>query len=251
MKVLLDMNLSPRWATFLRQEGIEAVHWSGVGNPRASDAEIAGWARQNGFVIFSHDLDFSALLAATGDVGPSIIQVRTQDVTPDAIGRDVVRILRLRSSDIERGAIVSLDKIMSRVKILPIRRDPSPSARLLPEINGRYHRSAVDALFPGLHPRRALNARADRIILMLLEENEGGYVNGFDKVKRQLWMQFNAGAGADNAVLKSGIPACAFFKRRGAESYQFLGEITLLHADDNAGYFVFGLEDRVDMTSLP
>ena len=82
MKILLDMNLSPRWVGFLRQEGFEAVHWSTVGDLRASDAAIMAWARDNAFVVFSHDLDFSALLAATQAVGPSVVQVRTQDVMP-------------------------------------------------------------------------------------------------------------------------------------------------------------------------
>ena len=122
MKVLLDMNLSPRWVRFLEQEGFEAVHWSTVGDPRATDAAIMAWASQNGYVVFSHDLDFSALLAATQVAGPSVVQVRTQDVMPDAIGRDVVRVLRLRAADLEEGAVVSIDKVTSRVRVLPIRR---------------------------------------------------------------------------------------------------------------------------------
>jgi hypothetical protein len=41
---------------------------------------------------------------------------------PEAIGRDVVRVLRLRSADLEEGAVVSIDKVTSRVRVLPIRR---------------------------------------------------------------------------------------------------------------------------------
>lgn len=122
MKILLDMNLSPQWVRFLEQEGFEATHWSTVGDPRATDATIMSWAAKNGFVVFSHDLDFSALLAATQAAGPSVVQVRTQDVMPEAIGRDVVRVLRLRSAEIEQGAVVSIDKVNSRVRVLPIRR---------------------------------------------------------------------------------------------------------------------------------
>ena len=32
MKVLIDMNLSPRWATVLTHAGLEAVHWSRLGS---------------------------------------------------------------------------------------------------------------------------------------------------------------------------------------------------------------------------
>jgi predicted nuclease of predicted toxin-antitoxin system len=120
MKILLDMNLSPKWVGFLEQEGFHAVHWSTVGDPRATDAAIMSWARHNAFVVFSHDLDFSALLAATQATGPSVVQVRTQDVMPEAIGRDVVRVLRLRAADLEQGAVVSIDKVTSRIRVLPV-----------------------------------------------------------------------------------------------------------------------------------
>ena len=40
MKLLIDMNLSPRWTTLLRKAGYEAEHWSSVGAHDASDADI-------------------------------------------------------------------------------------------------------------------------------------------------------------------------------------------------------------------
>lgn len=122
MKILLDMNLSPEWAGFLEREGFEALHWASVGSPTASDAEIMEWARQRGYVVFTHDMDFSALLAVTGSTGPSVLQVRTQDVLPVAIGRDVVRVLNMRAQAFEAGAIVTIDKVKSRVRVLPIGR---------------------------------------------------------------------------------------------------------------------------------
>jgi predicted nuclease of predicted toxin-antitoxin system len=122
MRVLFDMNLPPAWVRFLQDKGFETLHWSTVGDSRASDVTIMGWARHAGYVVFTHDLGFSALLAATEATGPSVIQVRTQDVLPDAIGDDVIRVLRSHSADLEQGAIVTLDKLRSRVRVLPIRR---------------------------------------------------------------------------------------------------------------------------------
>ena len=121
MKVLVDMNLSPLWVGFLVNEGIEAVHWASVGDPRAEDAVVVAWAREHGYVVFTHDLDFSALLATTDATGPSVLQVRTQDVLPDAMGKDVLGVLREQSQALEEGAIVTLDKVSARVRILPIR----------------------------------------------------------------------------------------------------------------------------------
>ena len=127
MKLLLDMNLSPEWTRFLEQEGFEAVHWASVGSPTASDAYIMEWARQRGYVVFTHDMDFSALLAVTGATRPSVLQVRTQDVLPAAIGRDVVRVLTMRARAFEAGAIVTIDKLKARVRVLPIGRSSDDS----------------------------------------------------------------------------------------------------------------------------
>jgi predicted nuclease of predicted toxin-antitoxin system len=40
------------------------------------------WARENGHVVLTHDLDFGTLLALTRANGPSVVQVRAQDVLP-------------------------------------------------------------------------------------------------------------------------------------------------------------------------
>ena len=71
-------------------------------------------------IVFTHDLDFSALLAATQARGPSVLQLRGQDVLPDAVGRDVLRVLRMRTVELEQGAIVTIDKLTARVRVLPL-----------------------------------------------------------------------------------------------------------------------------------
>lgn len=114
------MNLSPRWIEVLRAEGHEAVHWSAVGAPEAPDREIMGWARAEGYVVFTHDLDFTALLATTGAQGPSVLQVRAQDVLPEAMADPVLRALRQFEQVLEAGALISVDPGRSRVRVLPI-----------------------------------------------------------------------------------------------------------------------------------
>jgi predicted nuclease of predicted toxin-antitoxin system len=121
MKLLVDMNLSPDWVAVLTQAGWETVHWSGFGNLRATDAEIMAWARQNGHVVFTHDLDFGTMLALTQAEGPSVIQVRTQDVTPAAIGKLVVAALRQFQTELEKGALIVLDEATVRARILPLK----------------------------------------------------------------------------------------------------------------------------------
>jgi predicted nuclease of predicted toxin-antitoxin system len=68
------MNLSPRWATFLNDAYIKAVHWSMCGAANASDMEIMAYAKTHDFVVLTNDLDFSAILAVTNAEKPSVVQ---------------------------------------------------------------------------------------------------------------------------------------------------------------------------------
>jgi len=79
------------------------------------------WARDNGYIVFTHDLDFSALLAATQKEGPSVIQVRTQNILPEAIGALVINSLNQFRRELEKGAIITIDPGRARVGILPLK----------------------------------------------------------------------------------------------------------------------------------
>jgi predicted nuclease of predicted toxin-antitoxin system len=122
MKILIDMNLPPRWVQVFAEAAWEAAHWSQVGAPTASDREIMAWARRNDYVVFTHDLDFSALLATAQEEGPSVIQVRTQNILPEAIGNLVINTLNQFQDELEKGAIITLDPVRARVRILPLKR---------------------------------------------------------------------------------------------------------------------------------
>jgi predicted nuclease of predicted toxin-antitoxin system len=117
--ILVDMNLSPEWVPLLERHGYAAKHWSLVGDPRATDQAIMAWASTNDHVVFTHDLDFGTMLALSHATGPSVIQVRGQDVLPDHMGPLVVAALQQHETDLEKGALVVIDERRSRVRILP------------------------------------------------------------------------------------------------------------------------------------
>lgn len=114
------MNLSPDWREVLQAQGHEAIHWSEAGNPRAPDQEVMVYAAQAGYVVFTHDLGFSAMLAATQARAPSIIQVRAQD-TLSAQFRDLVlSSLRRFEAQLKLGAIVVVEQFRARARLLPL-----------------------------------------------------------------------------------------------------------------------------------
>jgi predicted nuclease of predicted toxin-antitoxin system len=121
MRILIDMNLAPAWAEVLNEAGHDAIHWSTVGDPRAPDRELMAWANRERRVVFTHDLDFGALLAVTGAEGPSVLQVRAQDTLPNHLGSLVLAALGQYREFLEAGALVALDEHSVRARILPLR----------------------------------------------------------------------------------------------------------------------------------
>ena len=122
VNLLVDMNLSPDWIPVLNDHGWPAIHWSAVGDTRASDRTIMEWAVKHGYTVFTHDLDFGTILALTHATGPSVLQVRAQDVLPDSLEDAVTAALRQHDADLASGAVVVVDESRTRVRILPISR---------------------------------------------------------------------------------------------------------------------------------
>ena len=122
MKILVDMNLSPAWIPWLESAGLRARHWRDVGRGDATDAEIFEWARCNSYVIFTHDLDFGAMLAHCGSRSPSVFQVRTQDVTPARLGSRVIGLMHRFERELCDGALIVVDELRDRVRLLPLHR---------------------------------------------------------------------------------------------------------------------------------
>jgi predicted nuclease of predicted toxin-antitoxin system len=78
------------------------------------------WALANGYVVFTHDLDFGTMLALTHATGPSVLQVRGQSVLPEDIGPLVIAALRQHDAALAAGALVVVDVKKSRVRVLPL-----------------------------------------------------------------------------------------------------------------------------------
>lgn len=77
-------------------------------------------ARKHGYVVLTHDLDFSAILAATHGEKPSVVQIRAENVNPDAIGPQVIIALRQMAAELESGALLTVDPNRTRLRVLPL-----------------------------------------------------------------------------------------------------------------------------------
>lgn len=119
LKFVVDMNLSPEWVPVLLGDGWQAIHWSTIGDPRATDTSIMKWAVANTHVVFTHDLDFGTTLALTRATAPSVLQIRTQNLLPEAVGHIVLSAVRTYEQELAAGAIVVVEIARSRVRVLP------------------------------------------------------------------------------------------------------------------------------------
>lgn len=120
MRVLIDMNLSPRWVDDLKAAGIESLHWSTTGRADATDPEILEYAARHALILLTQDLDFSAILAATGARTPSVVQIRAENLDPSVIAPAVIRALKQLAAELATGVLVSIDPGRTRLTVLPL-----------------------------------------------------------------------------------------------------------------------------------
>ena len=121
MKILIDMNLSPLWVDFFASKDLHSVHWSSVGRATDLDEIIFEYARLNKYIVFTNDLDFGSILAATNASAPSVFQIRSQSLLPHLIGETVFACLMQYARYLEEGSLVTLHEQKAKVRILPLR----------------------------------------------------------------------------------------------------------------------------------
>jgi predicted nuclease of predicted toxin-antitoxin system len=114
------MNMSPRWAEFLRGRGHDVQHWLHVGDEHASDEEIAKYCLEQDAVVLSQDLDFATMHAINGTMKPSVVQVRSKNLRPESIGSYVAHAFSKMEKQLQTGAVVTVKPPRLRLTRLPI-----------------------------------------------------------------------------------------------------------------------------------
>lgn len=118
MRIVIDMNLSTEWVTALAEIGIDAIHWSQIGDEASSDEEIMAWANDNDAIVLTRDLDFGAIVTLLGLRSPSVVQIRIRQVDHVTHSARLKRVLMLQSERLARGAIVTVESERVRVRRL-------------------------------------------------------------------------------------------------------------------------------------
>jgi predicted nuclease of predicted toxin-antitoxin system len=118
VKLLLDMHLSMHLAAQLRSDGHDVFQLRERGLQQLDDFSILALAAAEDRAIVTFDLDFSALLAQSGDRLPSIIQFRTHNTRTLNVHRLLSAILPAHEMALSQGCIVTVGPDKTRVRRL-------------------------------------------------------------------------------------------------------------------------------------
>ncbi len=120
LKFIADIHISPLTVKALQNKGYNIIRVTDKLPATASDKEIIQLAHKEKAAIITQDLDFSAIIAQSGFNNPSVISLRVANAKPDVITRLLATVLPLIETDLEEGAVVSIDEKEYRIKKLPI-----------------------------------------------------------------------------------------------------------------------------------
>jgi predicted nuclease of predicted toxin-antitoxin system len=119
-RFLADLNISPATVADLQLEGWNIVRASELLPATASDEELLALARQEGRVIVTHDLDFSALLALSGLSQPSLITLRLASGDPIEVAGRLKAVRIMLDEVLRQPCAVTIEDRKVRVRELPI-----------------------------------------------------------------------------------------------------------------------------------
>lgn len=122
MKFLLNMNIPRSLGIRLMQNGHEYRHVGDIGMFRSKDIGIVQFARENGEVIITHDLDYGNILAFSGDSAPSVIIFRLRYSHPNNLFCRMIAEWDEIESHLLKGAIIIIEDSTLRIRDLPIQR---------------------------------------------------------------------------------------------------------------------------------
>jgi predicted nuclease of predicted toxin-antitoxin system len=120
VRLLANMNISPKTVETLRAQGWDIVRVSQLLPVNATDQQILDLAREQGRTVVTQDLDFSALLALGGHDRPSLVTLRLAVADPETVSRRLMGTLGGLEQTLQKGCAVTIEDLTVRVRTLPI-----------------------------------------------------------------------------------------------------------------------------------
>jgi predicted nuclease of predicted toxin-antitoxin system len=119
VRFLVDANLSPRVAEWLRNHGHDAVHIFELGLNEADDHRIFAEAASRRQILLTVDLDFGEILARSSGRG-SVLILRLRGTATAAASSRLEVALAQAAVALEDGAVVVVGEKSLRVRRLPL-----------------------------------------------------------------------------------------------------------------------------------
>jgi predicted nuclease of predicted toxin-antitoxin system len=121
LKLLADLHISANTVHVLRKSGCTISRVTDHLPPTSTDRQIIELAERLQASILTQDLDFSRLIAKSGKTSPSILSLRLGNVSHKHVTDILMRLLPTIEKDLEEGALISVDEVGVRIRMLPIK----------------------------------------------------------------------------------------------------------------------------------
>jgi predicted nuclease of predicted toxin-antitoxin system len=121
LRLIADVHISPLTITALKSQGYDIVRSTDFLPATATDVEILEFARVEGRIVLTQDLDFSMLVALSNYDQPSLITLRLSSAKPDVVTQRLLEVLPNLEQDLIKGSAITIDDNSVRIRKLPIR----------------------------------------------------------------------------------------------------------------------------------
>jgi predicted nuclease of predicted toxin-antitoxin system len=121
MRFLLDMNLPPAMADWLRSEGHDAVHVREMGLADLPDRDVFARAVEDRRIVVTFDLDFSEIVGLGGATGSGVVLLRLRLVRQRYLRERLRAGIAETAKALEAGAIVVVEDARIRIRRMPPR----------------------------------------------------------------------------------------------------------------------------------
>ncbi|MBD2113122.1 MULTISPECIES: DUF5615 family PIN-like protein [Cyanophyceae] len=121
LRFIADVHVSPLTVTALKLQRYDIVRSTDLLPATAADAEILEFARVDGRIVVTQDLDFSMLVALSKQSQPSLITLRLSSAKPDVVTQKLLEVLPTLESELTEGVAVTINDDTVRIRKLPMR----------------------------------------------------------------------------------------------------------------------------------